>query len=339
DCNGVNLSPSSGDIIRAVWSGLASPNGKWLVEKLDSFTFEDMIIESGMVYDVTHPKYGAIAGDGLCDLVAIQVALDSINSQGGGTLLVPPGVFSYDSDNGDLRVYSNTTVLMVNGAKFDQIKGGGRLFYTDGGSDIEFIGGEIDGNAANDGNYGQGDHAFSINNAFRVTVRNVYIHNMGGDGVYLADSDDCLVTECRIVQVHQSDSPYVGRNCIAIVEGDDNIIPDNRLEGGYPANIDLEPNAGLFVRRTIVSNNVIIGGAYGINLHASATLATRCDSTVVDGNLISDTDQYGILVEGAYRYQITNNTIRIFLIIFLFCFQITNIVNEAINYIHTLRPC
>lgn len=307
DCDGTDLVPSSGDVVRCVWTGEASPNGKWLAHKIDSYTFEDMIIESGMVYDVTHPKYGAIVGDGLCDIDEIQLAADSINANGGGTLFFPPGTYSYDSDNGAIRIYSNTTLIMW-GAKFDQIKGGNRLFYTDGGSDIEFIGGEIDGNAANDGDYTEFDMGISIINAFRVTVRNMYIHNMSGDGVYLADSDDCLITECKILQTHIADSPYIGRNCVAIVEGYDNIISDNLLEGGYPAGVDLEPNASLVVANNLVSNNTVRGGSYGINMLAIAA-SSACDSNNVIGNIISGTNSVGIRVDRANYSSISGNTI------------------------------
>lgn len=270
--------------------------------------FRDITIERGREYNVTHGKYGAIPDDGLCDLATIQVALDSINSHGGGTLLVPSGVYSYDSDNGDLRVYSNTTVRMMNGAKFDQIKGGSRLFYTDGGSDIEFIGGEIDGNVDLGGDYTEFDMGISIINAFRVTVRNVYMHDLGGDGVYIADSDGCLITECKIILTHLSDSPYTGRNCVAIVEGDDNVISDNLLEGGAPAGVDLEPNAGLYVRNTVVSNNIIRLGYSGVSLAGSAA-SSVCDSTNVVGNIISSVGRVGVRIDLASRAKIIGNLI------------------------------
>ena len=308
DCNGTDLTPSSGDLIRAVWSGLVHPNGKWLITKLDSYIFEDMIIESGMVYDVTHPKYGAIVDDGLCDIVEIQLAANAINSAGGGTLFFPEGTYSYDSDNGSIRIYSNTKVSMY-GAKFDQIKGGAKLFYTGSAENVRFIGGEIDGNAANDGDHGEGDHAISIQSSSRVQVLDVYMHNMSGDGVYLTNSDSCLIADNKIANVHLSDSPYIGRNGIAIVEGDGNVIRGNRISGGFPAGIDIEPNPSLLINNLKIYENYITTGQFGINVSAGAA-GSSIDSIYIYRNWLINVDSMAIRNSGATNYEITDNIIR-----------------------------
>ncbi len=270
--------------------------------------FRDITIERGMMHNVTHGKYGAIPDDGLCDIAAIQLAADSINSQGGGNLFFPEGQYDYDSDNGSIRIYSNTTVTMW-GAKFNQIKGGAKLFYTNGGSDIEFIGGEIDGNAINDGNYTEHDHGIELSNAFRVKIRNMYIHNLSGDGVYITDSDYCYVMHNTIISTHIIDSPFIGRNSIAVVEGDHIEVVNNILEGGDPANVDIEPNAGLAITNVLIADNIINGGEYGVSLNGGGASSTLDSIKIVD-NIISNVVEIGIHITQASHYTVIGNTVN-----------------------------
>ncbi|KKN01525.1 hypothetical protein LCGC14_1126930 [marine sediment metagenome] len=306
DCNGTDLSPSSGDLIRAVWSGLASPNGKWLVEKLDSYTFEDMRIRKGMVYDVTHPHYGAIVGDLVSDVAAIQEAADSIAADGGGTLFFPPG--QYEWYGGNVILYSNTTVSAF-GAVFNDTTGGDVFFTINGDSDIVFLGGEFDGNADTDGGYTEHNHGISIINAFRVTVKHTYMHNLAGDGVYIADSDGCIIINNRLIMTHLQDAPYIGRNGVAIVEGDNTIVSNNILEGGAPAGVDIEPNAGLAVTNVLVTGNIINGGVYGLSVTGGAASASADSIKLID-NLISYTAQYGIRIQESTHWTIVGNEIN-----------------------------
>ena len=294
-----------------VWSlvGLISiPTGYFVQRNLRFASFRDIAVKEGAWYDVR--MYGAIAGDQISDVPAGQAAADSIKNDGGGTLFFPPGQYEFYGDS--IRIYSNTTISAY-GAVFNDTTGGAPFFVIDGDSDIVFLGGEWNGNADIDGGYNEFTHGIDIRDAFRIWVEDVYMHDIAGDGIYFADVDYGTVTNSTIIITHLQNSPFIGRNCIAVVEGDNFVFSGNLLEGGSPAGIDLEPNAGLLVRNVVVSNNVVLGGfdgAYGISLFASASAATRCDSIVVDGNYISTTPQYGILVQQASRYQVTNNTIN-----------------------------
>lgn len=53
---------------------------------------------STAVYDVTDPLYGAVPDDGADDGPAIQKAIDAANAAGGGTVLLPAGVFNLDKE-------------------------------------------------------------------------------------------------------------------------------------------------------------------------------------------------------------------------------------------------
>lgn len=259
-------------------------------------------------FDIT--DYGAIPGDGVCDIDSIQLAADAVKTNGGGVLIFPPGVWSFDSNtNGAVRIFSNTRVEMFS-AKLDQISGGDRMMFVDGDSDIVFIGGEFDGNAEIDGIYNQFHHAISLIDGLRIKVDDVYIHNMGGDGVYFADTDYGTVINSTIIMTHLADSPFLGRNCIAVVEGENFIFEQNFLEGGNPAGVDMEPNAGLIVRVAKITDNIIEGGSYGINLYAEADAAAKTDSITVENNDILNVGDYGILVQGAQYWNLSGNDIK-----------------------------
>ncbi|MDQ0290786.1 glycoside hydrolase family 28 protein [Oligosphaera ethanolica] len=63
-----------------------------------------------MIYDIR--EYGALPGITALQTSAIQRALDDCAAAGGGTVLVPPGLFC----SGSLRLRSHTTLCLENGA-------------------------------------------------------------------------------------------------------------------------------------------------------------------------------------------------------------------------------
>lgn len=268
------------------------------------YSVRDIGVKEGAWYDVR--MYGAIAGDEISDVTAIQAALDSCANDGGGTVFFPPGQYEFYGDS--VVVGSNTTVSAY-GAVFNDTTGGAEFFRVDGDSDIVFMGGEWDGNADVDGGYTEHNHGISINNAFRVTVKDIYTHDLAGDGVYIADSDDITVTNSIIVSTHLQDSPFLGRNSVAIVEGNNIKIVNNILKGGDPANVDIEPNENLAATNILISNNIMTGGEFGVSLSAGASGAT-VDSVKVVNNIISNATFNGVHVTQATHYTIITNTIN-----------------------------
>lgn len=63
-----------------------------------------------MIYDIT--SFGAVAGLEALQTAAIQSAIDACAAAGGGTVLVPPGVYR----TGTIRLRSNITLKLENGA-------------------------------------------------------------------------------------------------------------------------------------------------------------------------------------------------------------------------------
>uniref|UniRef100_UPI000619A27D DUF4955 domain-containing protein n=1 Tax=Hymenobacter terrenus TaxID=1629124 RepID=UPI000619A27D len=66
---------------------------------------------AGPIFNVT--SYGAVANDGLDDIVAIQKAVDAAVSAGGGVVLFPAGTFDFDvtTQNQSVRIAGNNVVV------------------------------------------------------------------------------------------------------------------------------------------------------------------------------------------------------------------------------------
>ena len=268
-----------------IWSlvGLVSvPTGYFVQRNLRYASFRDIGVKEGAWYDVR--MYGAIAGDQISDVSAFQAAADSIAADGGGTLFFPPGQYEFYGDS--LRVYSNTTISAY-GAVFNDTTGGKQFIFIDGDSDIVISGGEFDGNADNDGGYTEFDHGISAQDAFRITIQDVFIHNMAGDGIYFADVDHSTISNVKIEAVNVNASgPQIGRNGIAIVEGSHNVISNPIIKGGLPAGIDLEANAGLTVSYIeIVNPDIRDSHLAGINMQGTASGSSITNITITGGSV------------------------------------------------------
>ncbi len=267
------------------------------------YSVRDIGVKEGARYDVR--MYGAIAGDEISDILAIQAALDSAGNDGGGTVFFPPGQYEWYGEN--VTVSSNTTIWAY-GAVFNDTTGGESFFVVNGDSDITFKGGEWNGNADVDGGYNEHNHGIDLIDGFRIYIEDTYMHDLAGDGVYVADVDYLTFTNNTIISTHLQDSPYIGRNGIAVVEGDNIIISGNILEGGAPANIDIEPNTSIIARNILIEGNELIGGINGLSLNAGAA-STKNDSINVIGNLISRPENNGIRIQLANYFNILGNTI------------------------------
>lgn len=273
----------------------------------------DLIVGERAWYDVRYYDAHIDSSDSW-NTPRFQTALDSAGNDGGGIVYMPRGTWLVGASD-SLVVPSNVTVAGAGmGATIlsyvKAVTNGHSLFRVDGDSSITFRDFEIDGNAQNDGNYLEFDHGISINNAFRVTVKNMYIRDTGGDGVYVADGDDILI-ENSIIDVPNINraAPLVGRNGVAVVEGVGIKIINSIIRGtSFPANIDLEPNQNLNASYVLIQGNTISGGFYAVGLNAGSS-GSSLDSVKVFDNFISGTDSMSIRVQDATRFEIKRNTI------------------------------
>jgi hypothetical protein len=72
----------------------------------------------GPLFDVTHPRFGAVADDGRDDTAAIQAAIDAAGAAGGGVVLVPEGRYEIHAtpDGRFLRIAQDRIVLRGQGS-------------------------------------------------------------------------------------------------------------------------------------------------------------------------------------------------------------------------------
>ena len=189
-------------------------------------------------------------------------------------------------------------------AKIDSTKtsGSGGPILRVNNKDVVYITGlEIDGNAVNNGFMGEGDMAIDVRNSDYVVITDCYLHNVGGDGIYLSNCDNIIISNCIIEIPAVNDStPLVGRNGIAVVEGSNILISNNIILNAGVAGIDIEPNPGLTAEHiTITGNqvynvsNVATDDGIGISINGSSAGAT-CQNVEVIGNRVESCNQEGI---------------------------------------------
>ncbi|KKN78268.1 hypothetical protein LCGC14_0351270 [marine sediment metagenome] len=100
---------------------------------------------------------------------------------------------------------------------------------------------------------------------------NIWIKDVGGDGVYLRESDKNIVHALNIDVNNQAIGANLrGRNGIAVTDGDSLIIANCYIRRAGNAGIDLEPNATEDISRVVISNCVIEDSLYGIAIPGGA---------------------------------------------------------------------
>lgn len=253
-----------------------------------------------------------------------------------------------EDDPGSSDVYidlqSGTTVRLPQGHKIDRIKTEGgaygkAVFTVREQHDVVIDGGEIDGNAENNGFFTEHDHAIQITDSQRVIVKNMYLHNHSGDCVYVQDSEDILFENCIFDNPTEHETaPLIGRNCVAIVSKG---VATQRIyfvnctfNYGNPAAIDIEPDesgyvydigilncsfngdyrgvaispaTGNTVERVTIANCTFNGKGYGIEIGSAGSgtvkqvLVSNC---VIKGP--NEASTYGIWIKKSENVSIEN---------------------------------
>lgn len=94
---------------------------------------------------------------------------------------------------------------------------------------------------------------------------NIWIKDVGGDGVYIRKSDKNILHALNIdVNWQEIGANLTGRNGIAITEGDSLIISNCYIRRAANAGIDLEPNTSEDISRVVINNCIIEDCLYGI---------------------------------------------------------------------------
>lgn len=214
------------------------------------------ILDEGHVglpaFNVTDPRFGAIAGDDLDDSAAFQACVDAIEDAGGGTMVVPPGggfnIASTVTLCSDIKIVGGGTILSEISTNF--------LFRATEQENITVSGIAIDGASESSAYNGSGYPgilgAYGCSN---VAVLDCHIYDSGADGVYFGPSGavngtSLSVTGCLIERAR--------RDGIACTSGIGVNFIGNVIVDAYGQGVDFEPDvASSEVSNYTVSGNVI----------------------------------------------------------------------------------
>lgn len=188
-------------------------------------------------------KFGA-KGDGRTDdTKAIQRAINKVAGTG-GTVYVPPGTYRVHAVSGNrLTLKSNMTFKMANDAilkMFPTDKKNYSVLRIPHAENVIVKGGTLLGDRNNHkgrgGEWGMG--IFIMEGSKRITISNVRVRNMWGDGFHVSDAQD--VAFCR-VQAERN-----RRQGLSIIKGNRILVTRSIFrdtQGTRPAaGIDLEPD-------------------------------------------------------------------------------------------------
>ena len=219
--------------------------------------------------------------DGTNDRVKIQLALDSINTAGGGTLFLKPGTYTLDNT---LDVYSNTIlrgagvgatiIKQADGAnKFRVIRNDG--FAAGGNSDIVLRDFTFNGNKANQSSTSIG---LNFQTGSRITLENLYVYDTRDEGIFLTGITNGIVKNCVVVDP--------GRDAIVMSTGTTGIVEGCKVSGSTARSGILISNAA---NVRVLGNQSDSNALHGIDM--SGASATK---NVVNANSCSENVRYGI---------------------------------------------
>jgi hypothetical protein len=187
-------------------------------------------------------KRGA-KGDGRSDdTKAIQSAIDEVAGTG-GTVYLPPGTYRVQTSRSNrLRLKSNMTFKMASNATlkmFPTKKSQYSVLLLSKAEDVTIIGGTLIGDrAAHKGKGGEWGMGITMRASSRISISNVRVRNMWGDGFYVVDVEDLALCSVRAENNRRQGLSIVHGNRILVTRS---IFRDTR--GTRPAaGIDLEPD-------------------------------------------------------------------------------------------------
>ena len=236
------------------------------------------------------------------------------------------GVDTYSGP--DIIVQSNTTVSGSKNSIFSQTADSlqnhwkvtgrrniGRFSIGEYGSadtvaNVLVHGFEIDGNADTDidSTRDESDFNIGIYRSKGVTVRDMYLHDAAGDGIYVdKNSSYILITGNRIQTKWLSNdltAAPMGRDPI-VPGGQGIIISDNFLDGTQGGAVHIEPNPMDSTYDIIITGNVIdlqdtTGGVYtpsSVQAGIVITTVGKVRRIIITNNIIRNSPKYGIMIQ------------------------------------------
>ena len=256
---------------------------------------------------VTDPPYNVVA-TGADQSTAFQLALDAVNSTGGGVLFIPYNSSCYVVAN--MIVYSNTTVMSDSQATCVKALVGptAQTFRTNpGATNVHFSNFTIDGNRANQvGIVGDGGN-FNIYFAScsNCSMRNMVSKNAYTDNVLVGkDAGASIGTGVQIANNRMYNSR---RNNISVTGGLYTTISGNEISGATGGSltdgIDIEPDvSGNNIDGLLITGNNVYGNtSHGIDLNIK-------DQTIPARIILSDNNSHDNTLAGLYAVDFNSSS-------------------------------
>ncbi len=279
--------------------------------------------------------YGAVgnctlvnnAWTGTDNTAAIQAAIDDVSqNHPGGTVLVPDGTYLVTRPAGNevLELKSNITFKMTGGATI-QLKENNAWGYfilsVANATNVNIVGGKVQGErhqhlALGDflngvgGEWGMG---LFLSASSHIYVDGVSFTECWGDGIDIGGSAGAN-TDVTIFGVVCDDNRRQG---MSIVFADGVLVQNssfNNTRGTAPqSGIDIEPDAGKYVRNVQVLNNQFINNrGNGLHMYSSPSAENLTKNITVTGNIVvGGQNNIYVGIHSTLRSEITvsNNTL------------------------------
>ncbi|MCK9413270.1 MAG: right-handed parallel beta-helix repeat-containing protein [Prolixibacteraceae bacterium] len=261
---------------------------------------------------------GATPNDGTNDTAAIQLAVSQVAGTG-GTVLVPAGTYMVDALV-SVNLGSNMTFKMESGAVLKAIPndtGTYNMVTISGKTNINIVGGKLQGERhqhltpgdfINHSPYGEWGMGIRIGSASsHIYMEGVTVTECWGDGIYIGGS--AVSTDITILGVVCDDNRRQG---CSITWADGVLVKNsgfNNTVGTAPQyGIDIEPNAGNYVKNVQILNSQFINNkSTGVGLHSAGN--PEISNITITGNTISGSWRGISVYKSRSGITVSNNTL------------------------------